>query len=378
MFCTVCKNAGKSEKDFTSHFVKESTSPFAKVVCPTLLQQQCNYCKEKGHTPKFCPKLKERHEKKKAAASRTPFCSVCRDAGQPESEYTSHFVKDQPGPDGIVVCPLLLSQKCRYCKEYGHTPSQCHKLQLKKMQHGLIQQTTYYTNSLVLWDCFTKQNQVVLHTKNTSSSNKCVHPRPRLQVPTVNFTSPKPIEDIHYEKRNKVNTHLPDNIITPLEQQEAHKIIIQVQKNNAKKKTDLANFKGIGNGPIKFAKVNDIFTYYDWKRTNPNDRYITDIDYRFIHQDGSQRKMSWEEWCDKNYQDQYKIRIMNAKSASTHKNCEEKIHNRMFAQTLYTKTEEDNAMKEADLEFQYLEDLERMQLCFMPKLRRAVALGVTI
>lgn len=63
---------------------------------------------------------------------------------------------------------------------------------------------------------------------------------------------------------------------------------------------------------------------------------------------------------------------MNAKSASTLINCEEKIHNRMYAQTLYTNTEEDNAIKKAEEEFEYLQDMERMNLCFIPKLKRSV------
>ena len=58
-------------------------------------------------------------------AAPTPFCKVCRDAGRPESEYTSHFVKDQPGPNGKVVCPMLLNQACRICETNGHTSSYC-------------------------------------------------------------------------------------------------------------------------------------------------------------------------------------------------------------------------------------------------------------
>jgi len=52
-------------------------------------------------------------------------CSVCRDAGKTEKEYTSHFVRDKPGPDGKVVCPLLLSLNCRRCGNKGHTFKYC-------------------------------------------------------------------------------------------------------------------------------------------------------------------------------------------------------------------------------------------------------------
>jgi flagellar biosynthesis GTPase FlhF len=50
---------------------------------------------------------------------------VCFDAGRPEKEYTSHYVKDQPGPNGKVICPTLLNQACRICNKTGHTSSYC-------------------------------------------------------------------------------------------------------------------------------------------------------------------------------------------------------------------------------------------------------------
>jgi hypothetical protein len=55
----------------------------------------------------------------------TPFCKVCYDAGLPVADYTDHYVKDQPGPNGKVVCPTLLAQKCLMCGVAGHTSSYC-------------------------------------------------------------------------------------------------------------------------------------------------------------------------------------------------------------------------------------------------------------
>ena len=60
-----------------------------------------------------------------AAAAKVPFCKVCFDAKCSVDEYTSHFVKDQPGPNGKVVCPTLLAQKCLICGVPGHTSSYC-------------------------------------------------------------------------------------------------------------------------------------------------------------------------------------------------------------------------------------------------------------
>ena len=54
-----------------------------------------------------------------------PFCKVCYDAGLPVADYTDHFVKDQPGPNGKVACPTLLAQKCLKCGVAGHTSSYC-------------------------------------------------------------------------------------------------------------------------------------------------------------------------------------------------------------------------------------------------------------
>ena len=53
-FCNVCKQAGKSEQEYTSHFTKSSATV---VTCPMLLSQRCGWCRELGHTPKYCKKL---------------------------------------------------------------------------------------------------------------------------------------------------------------------------------------------------------------------------------------------------------------------------------------------------------------------------------
>ena len=56
-FCNVCFDAGKTESEYTSHYVRASKEPNAKVVCPTLLALECNYCFKKGHTVKYCDVL---------------------------------------------------------------------------------------------------------------------------------------------------------------------------------------------------------------------------------------------------------------------------------------------------------------------------------
>lgn len=58
----------------------------------------------------------------KSAANKKPYCKVCHDAGKPESEYTSHWVKDLTGK---TTCPTLLDTECRYCYKLGHTAKFC-------------------------------------------------------------------------------------------------------------------------------------------------------------------------------------------------------------------------------------------------------------
>ena len=59
-FCKVCKDAGKSEEEYTNHFVRASAAHDAEVVCPTLLSQACRYCQKDGHTVRYCPSLSSR------------------------------------------------------------------------------------------------------------------------------------------------------------------------------------------------------------------------------------------------------------------------------------------------------------------------------
>jgi hypothetical protein len=68
MFCKMCFDSGKPESEYTSHWVKDA--PNGKVVCPTLLNHMCGYCKQKGHTPKHCARLASREERRKIHKSR--------------------------------------------------------------------------------------------------------------------------------------------------------------------------------------------------------------------------------------------------------------------------------------------------------------------
>ena len=53
-YCKVCKDSGKSEREYRSHNTKDRNG---RTMCPTLQSLICRYCHESGHTPKYCRKL---------------------------------------------------------------------------------------------------------------------------------------------------------------------------------------------------------------------------------------------------------------------------------------------------------------------------------
>lgn len=64
-YCKVCHDAGKPEKEYTNHMLKDRNG---KTTCPTLLNTECRFCHKLGHTAKFCdaPKKNEKNEKKRS------------------------------------------------------------------------------------------------------------------------------------------------------------------------------------------------------------------------------------------------------------------------------------------------------------------------
>jgi len=60
MFCNFCKNSGKTEAEYTSHFLRESKDPNSRVTCPALRSMECRFCFKKGHTVSKCKKLLNR------------------------------------------------------------------------------------------------------------------------------------------------------------------------------------------------------------------------------------------------------------------------------------------------------------------------------
>jgi len=71
-FCPICKKNGKTEAEYNSHFIRETSDENSPITCPVLSNMECNHCGKKGHMVAKCP-----------------------------------------------------DKKCVYCNEYGHTVSRC-------------------------------------------------------------------------------------------------------------------------------------------------------------------------------------------------------------------------------------------------------------
>ena len=70
-YCSVCHSAGKTKQEYTSHWIRASTAKDAKVTCPYLLSLVCGYCKQQGHTPKYCPVAHENNKQKSKTSAST-------------------------------------------------------------------------------------------------------------------------------------------------------------------------------------------------------------------------------------------------------------------------------------------------------------------
>ena len=88
LFCNICKNNNKPSSEYTSHNTKKMINGVRVVVCPTILNSICTYCKEKGHFKSECPVLEK---KKKNDQTR-------QIQNQKQAPNTSQKPKEDPVP----------------------------------------------------------------------------------------------------------------------------------------------------------------------------------------------------------------------------------------------------------------------------------------
>ena len=150
-----------------------------------------------------------------------PFCKVCYDAGLPVADYTNHFVKDQPGPNGKVVCPTLLAQKCLKCGVAGHTSSYCpEEARLERERKEREREARLATASDV------KAWKVVGNGSATASTKPRVESAPALTaggavVPACRgsfgiLAVDEPSDDSEYEREQEEIRNTPANVPKPV------------------------------------------------------------------------------------------------------------------------------------------------------------------
>ena len=84
-YCKVCHDAGKTESEYTSHWVKDLTG---KTTCPTLLSTECRYCYKLGHTAKFCDVLAKNNKEKEKAERRAQLAAPKQPAQKKKPQNT--------------------------------------------------------------------------------------------------------------------------------------------------------------------------------------------------------------------------------------------------------------------------------------------------
>ena len=89
--CAHCQNTGESESVYTSHWPRSLPDRTGKynVTCPKLLNTECGYCYELGHTRKFCPALKANEKARENEERRRNF--------QPKQQPTQQKVVSRGG-----------------------------------------------------------------------------------------------------------------------------------------------------------------------------------------------------------------------------------------------------------------------------------------
>jgi hypothetical protein len=71
-FCKVCFDSGKTESEYTSHYVRRTTDPKSEVLCPVLLGTECRYCHAFGHTLTRCPVRERNNANRQEPMNRRP------------------------------------------------------------------------------------------------------------------------------------------------------------------------------------------------------------------------------------------------------------------------------------------------------------------
>lgn len=71
-FCKVCFDAGKTESEYTSHYVRKTTDPNSELLCPVLKATECRYCHQMGHTISRCAVREQNNSRRRQDVAHAP------------------------------------------------------------------------------------------------------------------------------------------------------------------------------------------------------------------------------------------------------------------------------------------------------------------
>jgi len=117
-------------------------------------------------------------------------CKVCVDAGKVESVYSSHWVKDN---NGVVICPTLLSQKCRYCCLPGHTITHCSLYSKRNEVNSMVDKLTIQLKTKK-----TEKKELKKAKQETGSGSR--------YAAFIDYGDDSDAEDAHKKKKAKLET----------------------------------------------------------------------------------------------------------------------------------------------------------------------------
>lgn len=138
-FCGICKNAGKTHKEYTSHFVRDRPGADGRVVCPTLLASICRYCRETGHIKSHCPKLADKNRQEKERA-RIWYANERRRAAESNLQTQVEAAKATRNNDARLIRLGLSSESI--CKK-----------NLKPKNDNYNPQKPFTGNAFAVWEC---------------------------------------------------------------------------------------------------------------------------------------------------------------------------------------------------------------------------------
>lgn len=158
-------------------------------------------------------------------------CKVCADANKPMAVITSHFTKNK---SGVVICPTLLEQECRYCKNKGHTIKYCKTLAKNNAVKLTIHLKSHVAPALLVVHVPTNAYEVLCVSDSEDGEDeketKIPEEFPMLCEPKiqsqqslalsystvlVSEPKPKPVQKRHFETTDKPVINRFENYVKP-------------------------------------------------------------------------------------------------------------------------------------------------------------------